>query len=77
MKERVIKVSVSELGIIFLLETFGNIEDVSGCHSEGVLWTSSGWWPETLISNLQGIKHAPITNIYLAKNVSNAKIEKP
>jgi hypothetical protein len=30
-----------------------------------------------LLSNLRGTKQTPITNIYLAKNVSNAKIEKP
>lgn len=29
------------------------------------------------LSNLQGTKQSPVTNSYLAKNVSNAKIEKP
>lgn len=37
----------------------------------------SGWQQEMPLSNLQGTKQTPITNSHLAKNVSNAKIEKP
>lgn len=56
----------------------GNIKDVFSCHSkEGVWWMSSEWRQEMPLSNLPGTKQSQITNSYLTKNVSNAKIEKP
>lgn len=55
-----------------------HIKDVFSCHSkEGVWWTSSEWRQEMPLSNLPSTKQSQITNSYLTKNVSNAKIEKP
>lgn len=65
-------------GSNLLPENTWHIEDVFSYHSkEGVWWMSSGWQQEMPLSNLPSTKQSQITNSYLPKNVSNAKIEKP